>query len=99
ATHIISVQIISLTPAECKRIRQERSKRTNELGDVVQPKHIQHHIAFSCIDLHNECMRKQKRQKKSAYLCFLTLYICLANSMAALLAAITAAAVASGLLR
>src|SRR6059058_1187883 len=67
AAHLMPDRMSALTPAERKRIRQEISKRTKELGDVVQAKHIQHHLAFSCIDLHNECVRKQKRQKKSAY--------------------------------
>ena len=80
------------TPAERKRLRQAISKRTKELSEVVKEKHIQHHLAFSCIDQHDECVRKKKRQKKSPYLCFLALYICLAQSMTALLAAITRAA-------
>jgi hypothetical protein len=82
------------SPAERKRLRQEISKRTKELGDLVREKHIQHHLAFSCIDLHDACVAKRKRQKKSTYLCFLALYICLARSLTALLAAIAAAAAA-----
>src|SRR5262245_54514077 len=69
------------TSAERKRPRQEISKRIKELSDVVRDKHIQHHLEFSCIDLHDECVRRRKRQKKSPYLCFLALYICLARSM------------------
>ena len=87
------------TPAERKRVRQEISKRTKELSDVVREKHIKHHLPFSCIDDRDECVRKRKRQRKSTYLCFLALYICLANSMTALLTAIAAAAGAGGLLR
>jgi hypothetical protein len=87
------------TPAERRRLRQEISKRTKELSDVVRAKHIQHHLAFSCIDDYDECVRKRKSQKKSPYLCFLALYICLANSMTALLTAIAAATGAGGLLR
>jgi hypothetical protein len=78
-------------PTERKRIRREISK----LSDVVREKHIQHHLPFSCIDLHDECVGKRKRQRKSTYLCFLALYICLAR----LLAAITAAAKAGDHLR
>jgi hypothetical protein len=87
------------TPAERKRVRQEISKRTKELSDVVREKHIKHHLPFSCIDDHDEFVRKRKRQRKSTYLCFLALYICLARSMTALLAAITAAAKAGDHLR
>jgi|RhiMetdeSRZDD1v2_1073273.scaffolds.fasta_scaffold248853_3 hypothetical protein len=79
------------TPAERKRVRQEISKRTKELSDVVREKHIKHHLPFSCIDDHDECVRKRKRQRKSTYLCFLVLFICLARSMTALMAAIAAA--------
>ena len=53
------------SPAARKRIRQEISKRTKELSEVVKAKHIQRHLAFSCIDLHDECVRKRKRHKKS----------------------------------
>jgi hypothetical protein len=87
------------TPAERKRVRQEISKRTKELSDVVREKHIKHHLPFSCIDDHDECARKRKRQRKSTYLCFLVLFICLARSMTALMAAIAAAAAAGGHLR
>jgi hypothetical protein len=55
------------TPAERKRVRQEISKRTKELSDVVREKHIKHHLPFSCIDDHDECVRKRKRQRKSTY--------------------------------
>jgi hypothetical protein len=44
-------------------------------------------------------VRKRKRQRKSTYLCFLVLFICLARSMTALMAAIAAAAAAGGHLR
>ena len=47
------------TPAKHKRFRQEISKRTKELSEVVKEKHIQHHLAFSCIDQHDECVRKR----------------------------------------
>jgi hypothetical protein len=87
------------TPAERKRVRQEISKRTKELSDVVREKHIKHHLPFSCIDDHDECVRKRKRQRKSTYLCFVVLFICLARSMTALMAAIAAAAAAGGHLR
>jgi hypothetical protein len=87
------------TPAERKRVRQEISKRTKELSDVVREKHIKHHLPFSCIDDHDECVRKRKRQRKSTYLCFLVLFICSARSMTALMAAIAAAAAAGGHLR
>jgi hypothetical protein len=81
------------SPGERKRVRQEISKRTKELSEVVQKKHIQRHLAFSCIDLHDECVRKRKRQKKSPYVCFLALFICLGSSMKGLLAAIAAGVV------
>src|SRR5262245_29606279 len=88
------------TPAERKYVRQEISKRIKELGEVVREKHGQHNLSsFRCMDQHDECVRNRKRQKKSPYLCFLALYICLANSMKALLAAMAAAAGAGGLLR
>ena len=83
----------ALTPAERKSVRQEISKRTKELSDVVRAKCIQYHLApFSCVDQHDECVRKKKRQKKSTYLCDLALLICLLNSMTPLLAAIAIAA-------
>jgi len=84
------------TPAERKRLRQAISKRTKELSEVVKEKHIQHHLAFSCIDQHDECIRKRKNQKKSRYVCFLALFICLGTSVKGLLAAIAAAAAAGG---
>jgi hypothetical protein len=97
AGHLMPERMSALTPEERKRVRQEISKRTKELSDVVRAKHIQHHLPFSCIDQHDECVRKRKRQRKSTYLCFLALYVCLARSMTTLLAAIAAAAKAGGL--
>jgi len=94
ASHLMPKNMSALTPAERKRIRQEISKRTKELSDVVHRKHIQHHLAFSCIDDYDQCVQKRKRQKKSPYLCFLALFICLGSSMKGLLAAIAAAAAA-----
>ena len=94
ASHLMPERMGALTPVERKRVRQKISKRTKELSDVVKAKHIQHHLAFSCIDLHDECMRKRKRQKKSPYVCFLALFVCLGSSMKGLLAAIAAAATA-----
>jgi hypothetical protein len=41
-------------------------------------------------------VRKRKRQKRSPYLCFLALFICLGSSMKGLLAAIAAADAAGG---
>jgi hypothetical protein len=99
AFNLMPERMGALTPAQRRHVRQQISKRTKELSDVVRAKHVQHHLAFSCIDLHDECVRKRKRQRKSTYLCFLALYICLARSMTALLAAIAAAAAAGGLLR
>src|SRR5262249_24952760 len=66
------------TPAERKHVRQEMSKRIKELGEVVREKHTQHHRPFRCIDEYDECVRKQKKQKKSPYLCSVALFICLA---------------------
>ena len=91
ASHLMPERMSALTSVERKRVRQEISKRTKELSDVVKAKHIQHHLAFSCIDLHDECVRKRKRQKKSPYVCFLALFICLGSSMKGLLAAIARA--------
>src|SRR5215471_8676651 len=88
ASNLVPERMTARTPAERKRIRQEISKRTKELSDVVKAKHIQHHLAFSCIDLHDECVRKKKRQKRSNYLCFLALFICMGSSIKGLLAAI-----------
>ena len=100
--HWIADQLVQTlreeTPAKRRRLRQETSKRTKELGDVVRAKHIQHHLPFSCIDDYDECVRGRKKQKKSPYLCSVALFICLARSMTALLAAIAAAAKAGGLL-
>jgi len=92
ASNLVPERMTARTPVDRKRVRQEISKRTKELSDVVKAKHTQRHLAFSCIDLHDECVRKNKRQKNSPYLCFLALYICLAQSMTALLAAIARAA-------
>jgi hypothetical protein len=92
ASNLVPERMTARTPVDRKRVRQEISKRTKELSDVVKAKHTQRHLAFSCIDLHDECVRKKKRQKNSPYLCFLALYICLAQSMTALLAAIARAA-------
>jgi hypothetical protein len=94
ASHLMPERMTARTPAERKRVRQEISKRTKELSDVVKAKHTQRHLAFSCIDLHDECMQKRKRQRKSTYLCFLALFICLGSSMKGLLATIAAAAAA-----
>ena len=92
ASNLVPERMAARTPVDRKRVRQEISKRTKELSNVVKAKHTQRHLAFSCIDLHDECVRKKKRQKKSPYLCFLALYICLAQSITALLAAIARSA-------
>jgi hypothetical protein len=92
ASHLMPERMSALTPVDRKRVRQEISKRTKELSEVVKAKHTQRYLAFSCIDKHDECVRKKKRQKKSPYLCFLALYICLAQSITALLAAIARSA-------
>ena len=73
ASNLVPERMTARTPVDRKRVRREISKRTKELGDVVKAKHTQRHLAFSCIDLHDECMRKKKRQKRSTYLCFLAL--------------------------
>jgi hypothetical protein len=96
ASNLVPERMTARTPVDRKRVRQEISKRTKELSEVVKEKHIQHHLAFSCIDQHDECIRKRKRQKKSPYVCFLALFICLGSSMKGLLAAIAAAAAAGG---
>src|SRR5262249_15248860 len=67
ASRLMPERMTARTPAERNRVRQEISKRTKELSDVVKAKHTQHHLAFSCIDQHDECVRKRKRQKKSPY--------------------------------
>jgi|SRR5262249_4438084 len=81
------------TPADRKRLRQEMSKHIKELSDVVRTKHIQHHLEFWCVDDFDECVWKRREEKRSTYLCYLALYICLARSTTGLLAAIAAAAV------
>ena len=91
ASNLVPERMAARTPVDRKRVRQEISKRTKELSEVVKAKHTQRHLAFSCIDQHDECVRKKKRQKKSPYLCFLALFICLAHSTTALLAAIARA--------
>jgi hypothetical protein len=98
ASHLPST-INEKPTAERRRVRKEISKHTKELGDAVRAKHIQHNLPFRCIDDYDECVAKRKRQKQSPYLCSLVLFICLANSMTGLLAAIAAAAGAGGLLR
>ena len=90
ASHLMPERMGTLTPVERKRVRQKISKRTEKLSEVVQKKHIQHHLSFSCLDLYDECVRKRKRQKKSPYLCSLALIICLGNSMKGLIAAVAA---------
>ena len=96
----IAVQLYGMSAKhlikERKEIRQEISKRTKELGDVVREKYIQHQLPFRCIDDYDECVWKRKRQRQSTYLCSVALYICLARSMTGLLAAIAAAAKAGG---
>ena len=95
ASNLVPERMAARTPVDRKRVRQEISKRTKELSEVVKAKHTQRYLAFSCIDKHDECVRKKKRQKKSRYVCFLALFICLGSSMKGLIAAI-AAAIAAG---
>ena len=93
ADNLMPERMSALTPVERKRVRQEISKRTKELSDVVKAKYIKLHLTpFLCNDQYDECVRKKKRQKKSTYLCDLALLICLLNSMTPLLAAIAIAA-------
>ena len=96
ASNLVPERMAARTPVDRKRVRQEISKRTKELSEVVKAKHTQRYLAFSCIDQHDECIRKRKNQKKSRYVCFLALFICLGSSMKGLLAAIAAAAAAGG---
>ena len=86
AGHLAPKTMSDKTPVERRRYRQEINKYIKEVSHVVREKHIQRNREFSCIDQFDECVRKRKRQKKSPYPCFLALYICLANSMKALLA-------------
>src|SRR5262245_32407314 len=80
------------TQAQRRPLRQEISKRTKELSDVVRQRHNQHKLPFRCIDDYDECVRKRKGEKKSPYPCSVALFICLANSVKVLVTAVAAGA-------
>ena len=80
--HHLRQTIREETPAKRRPLRQEISKRTKELSDVVR----------ESINDYDECVRKRKREKKSPYLCSVALFICLANSVKVLVTAVAAGA-------
>ena len=97
--HHLRQTIREETPAKRRPLRQEISKRTKELSDVVRERYNQHKLPFRCINDYDECVRERKREKKSPYLCSVALFICLTNSVKVLVTAVAAGAGAGGLLR
>ena len=63
ASNLVPERMTARTPVDRKRVRQEISKRTKELSDVVKAKHTQRHLAFSCIDCTTSvCGRRKDRR-------------------------------------
>jgi hypothetical protein len=68
-----------LISAKRRRTRNDIVKHTEELHDFVQTKYS--NLEFRCIDDYERCKKKQKKERKSAYLCAIALFICIARRL------------------